>query len=315
MKRIIFGLAIFALIAQSCDKVEQPNVAVSDICASCDSITTFAANTNTRRNILLEEFTGHTCPNCPGGSYETEIIQGNHPGQVVVVAIHPESSFTTVQNNPDSSYSTDWTTEEGIEYHQFFIPPTQGYPHAMISRTTASGNYAFSKSVWASAVAALASDAPIVNIQSIGEYNDATNDVCVNTEIEFLTNSTGDYRVVHYLVEDSISDWQVNGIIAIGAGHPDYPQGDVSNYEHRHVLRDVFGHAGLNEGEPEGSGNVWGESLINGAVEAGTKFHILTSLCDVNAEWDKDHMYVVTYVYENSTKEVMQVIEEHLHVN
>ena len=39
------------------------------------------------RNVLLEEFTGQMCPNCPEGAREAHRLQENNPG-MVIVSIH-----------------------------------------------------------------------------------------------------------------------------------------------------------------------------------------------------------------------------------
>ncbi|MEO9258461.1 MAG: hypothetical protein ABI207_08765, partial [Crocinitomicaceae bacterium] len=40
----------------------------------------FTADTNTRRNVLIEDFTGHKCPNCPIAATIAEQIETDNPG-------------------------------------------------------------------------------------------------------------------------------------------------------------------------------------------------------------------------------------------
>ncbi len=315
MKRILFGLAALTLIvaATSCDKVKQPNVAVADICEVCDTITDFPTNTNTKRNIILEEFTGHLCANCPGGTYLAQQMDSTYGEQFVIVAMHPESSFTVLDPDGDGKYTTNWVIEEASEILTFFVP-SPAYPSGMISRKEIAGNYSISKNQWPAEVMAIENDAPLFNIQSIAKFYESQRALCVNTEVEALTAVNGTYKVIHYLVEDSIVDWQKNGNPVLGQGHWHYPIGSVADYAHRHVLRDVFGHVGVNEGEPLGSGSIWGDEIINGSAATGDKFHLLTSLCDVNDSWDEHHFYIVSFVYDDATKEILQVYEGHVEV-
>ena len=57
------------LIITSCDVEERP------------FITDYNAYINPEKKVLIEDFTGHLCPNCPGAAEELKAIQDIYPNQ------------------------------------------------------------------------------------------------------------------------------------------------------------------------------------------------------------------------------------------
>src|SRR5690348_14133339 len=45
------------------------------------------------KNVLIEEFTGVRCPNCPQGHVIIANIKAANPGRVVSVSLHPQNSL------------------------------------------------------------------------------------------------------------------------------------------------------------------------------------------------------------------------------
>lgn len=313
MKRLLLLGSLSGLLLASCDKVDDPNVPNPEFSANCDTVTVFSAPTQSQRNVLLEDFTGHKCNNCPWTHYLSDSLQANYYGdQLIVVAIHPDHPLADPSSPGAGSYETNWKTEEGIRIYDAFIPLPTGIPAGCISRVGGPSNYAINKFSWKNTIDTIVDDIPVVSIKSVTQWDAPTRTACVNSEIEFLAPMSGTFRAISYLVEDSIVDWQKNGSPAAFQGHPDYPIGDVPNFVHKHVLRDVFGHYGQNEGESFGTGNIWGDDVVSGTVSAGDKFYVRRSLEDISSAWNEDKLEVITFVYDVSTNEILQVVKEYL---
>jgi hypothetical protein len=102
----------------------------------------------------------------------------------------------------------------------------------------------------------------------------------------FVENLDGDYKLQVVITEDSITDWQQ------WYNHsPEY----VSDYMHRHVLRD-----GLN--------TTWGEQVVTTSVSSGTVISKNYSYT-INNAWNADHCNIVAFLYNAATYEVIQVEE------
>jgi hypothetical protein len=96
------------------------------------------------------------------------------------------------------------------------------------------------------------------------------------------------------------------------AVHPNYPSGDVSNYIHQHVLRDVHGHIGIREGNSSGTGSILGTSLGNRTFTTGEQFKFVISFNNLATNWNRNKFYLVSFVHDNITKQVLQVSEVHV---
>lgn len=306
MKKIlIFTAIIGTFLTLSCDKVELPNVGTVVLNSGCDTVFSFTAATDNHRNVLIEDFTGHLCGNCPAAAYELEQLHDTHGDSMIVISIHANTSFNEVQSG-SGKYETDWRTEEGEQiFNEFSIPSS--LPRLMINREESTPPFFFfNTNQLATEVPARIGEAADFAIKCEGNML-ADRTICGKVEVEVLNTVSGTYGVVNCLVEDSITDYQT---VYVGQ-HPDYTGASddtYSNYLHRHVLRDIFGHYGANEGGPALSGSIWGNP-ITGSTNAGDLKQFAISSTPMPAEWDETHMYIVSYVFDDATKEVLQVIQ------
>lgn len=296
-KHLLFlVLTVLLLGLFSCDYVEFPleeksGVFDGDKCPE----PTFPANTNTKRNILFEDFTGHTCVGCPGAAYELEQLEATYGDQIIGIAIH--SGFFAQPQPGAGKFETDFRSDDGNDIHDDFTP--SAYPQALINRSDTvinNGSYLFSKAQFNNAASRFINNAPLANLQLITTFDNSDRTLCVFNETEALSNLTGNFSLVIALTEDSIVDWQKNG--GSGAGSPDYPyNSDVQNYIHNHVFR----------GNVNGT---YGEEIISGSITSGEKI-ISKYTFELDPSWDETHVNVIAYLFDQSTKEVLQVIKVH----
>lgn len=132
MKKYILITISTLLFLFSCDKVKNPypaqNVVVPTDVVYDDSV---SSNINsTVRYALLEEYTGHKCPNCPAGAVYANNIDSIYGDTAVVVSIHGTNFATT---NPGTGmYETNFTTPAGNEYINTF--GISGIPKGTVNR-------------------------------------------------------------------------------------------------------------------------------------------------------------------------------------
>jgi hypothetical protein len=190
VKNTVFYIIIMAVFA-SCDKIEYPfeQLPVYDICGkNVPYIVTYSDTNTSRRNILIEEFTGHTCNNCPDGAREVQRIDSIYKPQIIPVSIHA-GAFAKPKNNPDSSYSTDFRTPEGEIYFGPAGFNVWGNPSAMVSRTIMNGNKVLQKADWENAVVSIKSDVPQASVAVTNWYNDSLRCLKTKTSIKWLSSA------------------------------------------------------------------------------------------------------------------------------
>ena len=298
MKQIQFlalVLSISAFNFTSCDYVEDPTPAGSGLSADCDTVFSVTDPVVSQKNVLIEDFSGHKCPNCPDAAVEAESIHATHGDRVIVVTIHPDpnvtpgiSSFVS-ENSSGNKYTTVWYIPEGGEIYDLFGNP--GYlPVGMVDRISATFGKYIDYQDWDTHVSNRLTEPLEVSMVGKAELLADGETVCGQIKSEFLTSTTivDEFRIVHYLVEDSIVDWQQDGST------------DIANYVHRHVLRAVS------------NDNILGDLVASaGTVSSGTTNEHFFSFEDYTFV-DPDKLHIVSFIYDTDSDEVMQVITFHV---
>lgn len=296
MKNIIGLIGIFALGLASCDYVDQPIPNTGQVAAACDTITYTYPTPSMQKSVLIEDFSGHKCPNCPDAAAETENLVTTYGSRVIPVTIHPDPQNNSLDNlvgeNPvgTGNYETIWYFPETGDILSQFTDP--GYlPVGLIDR---SYNASFAWYWWdfpdwnSQVTARLAEPLHVTLTTDAHLLSDGT--VCGSSISEYQSNysTVGDVRMIHYLVEDSIPDWQQDG------------SNNIPNYMHRHVLRAVS------------------ENNINGVV-IGSNGGSIGQTDTVAYSFENftvvdDHkLSVISFVIDTDTKEVLQTTYGHVH--
>ena len=296
-----FTLFLFTLALAGCDKIEDPRPVVQGNAEGICPEPTFTPNSDTNRNILIEDFTGHYCNNCPGIAYSIDTMKSTIGKQVIPIGIHVISQFAAPVSAEAPKYQTDFRTPGGTEIYNDLIPGV-GLPAVVLNRkdgfTPTPGRLNIYNSNLSANTRSFLNDAPKIRLQTKSTFDPASNRVCSYAEVELLDSLTDDHSLVFYLLEDSVVDWQLyNG----NGGDPVYGgAGDIPNYVHKHVLRRCM--------------NGWqGTQIITGgSVSVGDKIVEGSTFVVTDGTWRTNHLEIVVFVYNNVTKEVIQAYSEKL---
>lgn len=193
----IISAAIIALTAIACDPVDESE-RFSE-----------ATNINPERKVLVQEFTGQFCPNCPLGHEALDNIKKQYGQNAVIVSIHagdmafddPEYGLKTAEGD---IYAKEW----GI----------QQYPSAVVNRKGVLAD----RSQWQGAVLKAGLVPPTVKIALTAQMNNGALDIEADvTSDELIKNA----RYQLWIVEDNITALQQDG--------EEY----IMDYVHNHVYR------------------------------------------------------------------------------
>ncbi len=279
MKKINIYIILFLLFNVSCDKISAP---FTEGCLDCcgDS-----ENSTPIKKILIEEYTGHKCSNCPNGSRIIENIIDIYCDHIIVLACHPFNQDFTSPND-SGALATDFRTNETTEIGEEF--GFWGFPSALLNRMN-NGKF-FQPFELASEIQNLLFDSnnnpipPDLDIK-ISFNTKKTSPIEINIEIEKLNELNGEYKLALVVSEDYIISGQYDGDKLI------------ENYEHNHVYRSAINGA-------------WGESIDLTETVTNRNF-ILSKPNTVN---DISNCTIVAYVYNNETKEVIQASKKKINV-
>ena len=231
------------------------------------------------RKILIEDYTGHRCPNCPEAARILEGIHDDYCDHIIPIAVHV--SFFAEPHNPD--FPEDFRTETGNELNDFYGVSSQGLPGGLINRKEFNGNLVLGRDTWRSAVDAIYDINPDINIVIESSYNETGHTINSTVTLEFLKDISESLNLGLYVTEDSIIAPQQDG--------SEY----VEKYLHRHMLR-------------KGVNGAFGKKILNSATKGSTFEKTFT--IPVDANWNIAHCELVAFISKHSTNEIIQAESE-----
>lgn len=289
---ILLGLIIFV----ACDKVKQPIQnpddpkwnPKKDTIPTCILVTP-VVKTNTAtsgfRKILIEDYTGHRCGNCPNAARKLELLETQYKDSLVGIAVHAGTQFAPPKS-PD--YPEDFRTSVGTDWDNFFGCSSLGLPKGIINRVAP---YPQSSSAW-STLANTALHKPQSVKLDITTYFDVTaNLLNIDLKAKFKTVNPNDVWISLVITEDSIraNQTEYNPVSTSCIFN-----GDVDScYHFNHTLR-----ASVNTN--------WGELLkakpilVNDSVIKKVTCYKITNVNNTKK------INLVAFAYDYISKEILQ---------
>ena len=251
MKRIINVISVLAavLLIVACDEV------------SVDKRLTYVEPSQVARAVLIEDYTGQYCVNCPRATEEIErLIEQYGDTTVVAVAIH-SGPFSKNKGELSPLY-----TEVGDMYFNTWGMSAQ--PIGLIDRLF--NSLPFSYTDWAGGVNYEVSFEAPVDFMTDIDYDKETRKAAIEVQTIGLDQALVSGKLQVWLVEDSIDSFQL------------MPDGSrQEHYNHMHVFR-----ASVND--------PWGDDVSVAHGQVATNSYSLT----LNPEWAPEHCSVVTFLYD-----------------
>jgi hypothetical protein len=282
MKRnfsLLITLFSIAVLMHSCDIVDPPYKTSNDGGGGEEGLT----------KVLIEDYTGHGCVNCPQAAVTAEELQAVYGDQVVIMSVHA-GWFATPNYGGNPLFADDFTTEAGDTWDSYFGISAAGNPNGMVNRVPTSGNYILGPGSWPTAVADLVGQPAYATLEIKNEYSPSNRVLNIETKTKFIKEASGQFNLLVCITEDSLVAAQANNDATIG------PVPIDSNYVNNHVLRDAVN-------------GTWGELLTEENVALGFDY-VNTFQITLPSDWVPKHCHVVAFVYDNQVKSLLQVAEE-----
>tara|TARA_B100000780_G_scaffold62811_1_gene40810 strand:+ start:60 stop:965 length:906 start_codon:yes stop_codon:yes gene_type:complete len=293
MKKIIYSLFLLSIIS-SCEVIEGPYMTGNG----------GGVDTNSSqyvKNILIEDFTGHLCQNCPDAARELEAIHDLYGSQIIGLALHVGSTFARPYPLSQPKFTYDFRTKWGEELDGFFNISDAGLPKGMINRIDYPNDHRKNKGQWLASVQQEL-DKEVVFGLNINSSFDGNNSI-IDISTDALKNITGDYKLVVCLTENEITNWQKDGVI------------EDENYIHNHVLRSLITSAwgddvSLSTNISNGENYTHNYSVNLADLENFNIDYSNNTLFQGNGEsggWNQNNISILAYIYDNSNYEILQV--------
>ena len=239
------------------------------------------------QKVLLEDYTGHTCGNCPDAAVVAHSQKEIHGERLVVMSVHAGYFAKILAGAPGEKYTYNFSTPVGEEWMKDF--GIAANPNGMVNRVPYTGTtYYQGIATWPAAITAELAKAPRAALTVTSLYKPSTRTVNIKVRTKYLSNLNGKYNLAVFVTEDSIINWQKN--------YKANPI-DIQNYVHPHALRAA-------------ADGAYGRlNAENPAKENETEKYFAVNL---NADWKAEKCSVVAFIFDADTKQVVQVEEVHI---
>jgi len=237
------------------------------------------SNTTPHR-VLIEEFTGVRCVNCPDGAAEIENLRSKYGENLVTVSIHAGDFAKKL-----AASKFDFKIAEGVGLLNFLGSP-EGYPSVVINRKPFGANNTLNivgLARWAGIVKDESVLEPESDLKATLTYSTTSRELKVGIEIIPLVNMTGDHKLTVLLTESNVIDAQI--VPALGV---------KTDYVHKHILRRVLTNT---------EGQEVTEVLKKGQVVKKDFSYVLP------ADFNSKYCEIVAFLHKAGTsKEVVQAV-------
>lgn len=208
-KLFIYGLLGSALVA--CDSIDEKDRIIGPI------------EFESQKNILIEDFTGQKCINCPNAANVIHTMQEMYgKSHVIAVGIHGGGMSVDAP--------LGLATEEGHAYVSHW--EVDGFPSALIDRVGGLNN---APDTWSASVITRLQLTTPIKLSVENNYDDASRKLGIHTIVESKEDFNGKLQL--WIIEDHIIGPQI------------FPGNEMNpEYEHNHVYR-----ASIN--------GLWGEEM------------------------------------------------------
>lgn len=268
IKNLFLGVATaaMAMAAASCSNIDEGDRLI------------YVKPAEVGRAILIEDFTGQKCINCPTGTeIINSIVETYGEDNVIAVGIHSgplgfagNSKTVGLMTDTGNEYYTRWDKENKM-----------GQPWVIFNRKTSPDSH---YNNWAAMVSTIISEKSNLTVNIANAYDAASRTLTTTVGADGLSGSVkGKLQV--WIVEDGVTALQK------------MPDGSTNKkYIHNHVFR-----AAVN--------GTWGEDVTVKEGETTTKQYSYK----LPEAWNADNIAVVAFVYNDSGVE--NVAKKHLVVH
>ncbi|MCC6186813.1 MAG: Omp28-related outer membrane protein [Chitinophagaceae bacterium] len=292
MKKIIFlGISGLLLGLHSCkEKDVVINMGLQE--GITDSTYTTTVETAQLRKVLIEEFTGASCTNCPAGHEVVASLANSNPDRIVAIAYHTFNGgvtggiFAPIDKKGVKSLY-DFRNTEATNIGDVIFGGVSVIPAAGIDRIEVGTSMLASRPQWSNETNKRIAIASPLNMHMTSEYDATENKVNLKIVMAYTKAVSVKNILTIGVLESKIIDAQ------------EFSDRIETEYEHNHVFRKAL--------TPFNGLPV----LDSVATKQAGRVYEFNYVFTPDATWNLDNCYIAAFVSNNDgdNKEVLQADE------
>jgi hypothetical protein len=293
MKKINFSqitllTAVTLILSNACDKIDQPLMIIDEQNTTDSYLDTLYFKDSvyiTEKHVLLEDFTGHKCVNCPEAALAAHELAEELNYKLIIYSVH---AGYYAEPDPTGNYTADFRCPTGNNLYDDF--QAFANPIGLIDRVEFNGSVLIGAGDWEAVVLEELDKPNTVDLNLRNIYYPNLNKVQIDVLARFHLQPQGKYKLVVYIVEDGIVAPQKNNNPNIG------PSPDWLDYVHRNILRSAIN-------------STYGSYVSSdGSVIQDEEYHN-QFIYDLNTNWVTANCNIIAYVFAEDSGEILQVAE------
>ncbi len=246
------------------------------------------------QNVLIEDFTGQYCGNCPRAAAVADSLHQLYPGRVLVTEVHVTDYFA--QPRPPHFPIDFRVPTVSQQMDQTFDLSNRGLPQGAVNRSPfalANNDPVATFSLWPGVVTNQLAQAPTVELRATPLFNKTSRMLLLKVATKYLTAQPGrNMRLGIMIVEDSLvgaqKDYRMN--------RTQFPEQTKENYLHHNVMRAALaGTFGMQQVVGPTAGQQFGDYLGYQMPAASV--------------WNDKKCSVIVYVADADTRQIIQVTQ------
>jgi len=273
----LIAFPLILLLFSSCDKVKAP-YALARHGNITDTVVDWQDSVTPTKRVLLEDYTGHKCPNCPAAATIAHSQEQYYHGKLIVLSVH--AGYYAIPGSGE--FAADFRTTAGEEWNTDF--QLIAYPSGMINRKEFNGHRILGSEEWVTDIAGSMDQSPDLNMLILNNTYDSVSRI-VNSVIysQFRQSLPGSYNITVCVMEDNIISAQ------------DSASTIIHNYVFKNVLR--------------GSVNGTYGEILTTSVDLSITYMGRFSI-PINTNWVPENCWILAFVSKSDTREIIQVIKK-----
>lgn len=287
----------------ACDVIDnpQPVKVTSTLTATqqarVDSAEAKSSTPTAAQNVLIEDFTGQYCGNCPRAAKVADSLHQRYPGRVIVTEVHVTDYFA--QPRPPHFPIDFRVPTVSQQMDQTFDLSNRGLPQGAVNRSpfaSANNDPVATFALWPGVVTAQLPQVPTVELRATPLFNKTNRMLLLKVATKYLAAQPGrTMRLGIIVAEDSLvgaqKDYRMN--------RARFPEQTEDNYVHHNVMRAAL------------AGTFGTQQVI--APAAGAEFADYVGYqMPAASVWNDKKCSVIVYVADADTRQIIQVVQTKL---
>ncbi len=160
-------------------------------------------------NVLVEEFTGQGCSNCPAAHDLLKTVAATNPNRVNIIGLY---IFGPTQGKPPHGSIHDFRDSIANRVNAQVYNGINNLPSGGVDRVAIAGQVSLAKDLWVNAINTQLTTEDPLNLE-LDTHHNVTDDIdTIIVKITYIKEVKTIQNLTVVIVEDSMRDYQENGL-------------------------------------------------------------------------------------------------------